>query len=83
MVVSCLSNLIESGMSFIFILHTFYQNMVSKLQIQQLILGTSCALSVLSYFVYEIYKQGRPAPDIPIQSWDKYVSQQKSSGRDL
>lgn len=57
--------------------------MVSKLQVQQLILGTSCAISILSYYVYETVQQNKPAPDIPVQAWNKYVAQQKEAGKDV
>ncbi|VDL69339.1 unnamed protein product, partial [Nippostrongylus brasiliensis] len=32
---------------------------------------------------YEHWQKQQPQPDIPIQSWDKYVELQKKSGREI
>ncbi|UMM13021.1 hypothetical protein L5515_001505 [Caenorhabditis briggsae] len=56
--------------------------MVKKSQIQTGILGTSLLMAITCQHLYEYWQKNKPPPEIPVQSWDKYVKMRKESGKD-
>ncbi|PIO71097.1 hypothetical protein TELCIR_07017 [Teladorsagia circumcincta] len=46
-----------------------------------MVMGLLAALTLNA--VLERRKQQRPLPEIPVQSWDKYVELQKKNGREI
>ncbi|KAJ1365193.1 hypothetical protein KIN20_025430 [Parelaphostrongylus tenuis] len=53
----------------------------SELQFAKMIAGAVAA--VFAAIIYNRWLLEKPLPAIPVQSWDKYVEQQKKAGRDI
>ncbi|VDP01011.1 unnamed protein product [Heligmosomoides polygyrus] len=51
--------------------------------VRNVMMIVALAGTILANQLYDKWRAEQPLPDIPIQSWDKYVKIQKESGREI